>query len=87
MSSFEPLTWEEFIYRLSALGFNYDPPSNSWLRADGAAAAEEALRDLHKYWPSFINAILKLYAEGKKQVSVECSWENGAFVARLRAME
>ena len=87
MSALKLLTWEEFVYELSNLGFKYSKGTCSWHRLDGAAASDEALRDLHKYWPSLIGPVLKLYAEGKKTVSVECSWENEAFVARLRAVE
>ena len=31
------LTWEQFIYEISALGFVYDKRSHSWKREDGAA--------------------------------------------------
>ena len=87
MSALVIKSWEEFIYELSSLGFIFDKSTNSWHREDGAAASDEAMRDLHAVWPVFASAALKLYAEGKKTVSVECSWENEAFVARLRAVE
>lgn len=87
MSAVLNLTWEEFLYELSALGFVYDKPSHSWRRQDGAAASDEALRDLHSCWPIFLSAALRLWSEGYKTVSVESAWENGVFVARLRAVE
>jgi len=87
MSALLLMTWEEFLYELSALGFTYNKNSHTWQRADGACASDEALRDLHKHWPVFISAALKLWADGNKTVSVESSWENDAFVARLRAVE
>ena len=87
MSAIHLMSWEEFIYRLSALGFVFDAAAHCWRHENGAVAADEALRDLHKIWPVFASAALKLYAEEKKTVSVESSWENGAFVARLKAVE
>jgi len=81
------LTWEQFLYELSALGFSYDKRDHSWKRADGAAASDEALRDLHTHWPVFLSAALKLWSEGKKTVSVETAWEDNVLVARLRAVE
>ena len=79
------MTWEEFIYELSALGFVYHKHGWCWKREDGAIASDEALRDLHKNWPILMSAALRLYAEGAKSVSVECNWENGVFVTRLRS--
>jgi hypothetical protein len=87
MSALLVMSWEQFIYELSSLGFVYDKTTNSWDRVDGAAASDEALRDLHAHWPVLASAALKLYAEGKKTVSVESAWETGAFVARLKAVE
>jgi hypothetical protein len=81
------LTWEQFLYELSNLGFHYSKASNAWEREDGAVASDEALRDLHSHWPVFLSAALKLWSEGKKTVSVEVAWEDDAFVARLRAVE
>jgi len=80
------LTWEQFLYELSALGFNYDKSGHSWKRADGAAASDEALRDIHAHWPVFVTGALKLWAEGAKTVSIEVNWESGALVARLKAV-
>lgn len=81
------LTWEEFLYELSALGFTYSKADRSWRREDGAAASDEALRDLHNLWPLHASAALKLWSEGHKTVAVECSWENGVFISRLKAVE
>ena len=63
MSALHLLTWEEFIYELSALGFRYVKSSRAWYRPDGACASDEALRDLHAHWPVHASAALKLYAE------------------------
>ena len=82
------MSWEQFLYELSALGFSYHKPSRSWRRADdGAAASDEALRDLHATWPAFLTAALRLWREGKKTVGVETTWEGETLVARLRAVE
>ena len=81
------MTWEEFIYELSALGFIYDKGLRCWKREDGAIASDEALRDLHTHWPILMSAALRLYVEGAKSISVECNWERNVFVARLRAGE
>jgi len=93
MSVLKLMTWEEFIYEFSALGFRYNKGTRSWHRytssgvPDGASASDEALRDLHAHWPVMLSAALKLFAEGKKTVSVECGWENDSFVARLKVVE
>ena len=87
MSALVIKSWEEFIYKLSSLGFVFDKSTQSWHRRDGASIADESLRDLHATWPVFASAALKLYAEGKKTICVESSWENNTFVARLRAVE
>lgn len=81
------LTWEQFIYEISALGFVYDKRSHSWKREDGAAVCDEALRDIHTHWPVFVSAMLKLWAEGAKMMAIESSWENRSFVARLKVVE
>jgi hypothetical protein len=81
------LTWEQFLYELSAQGFCYDKHSHSWQRKDGACASDESLRDLHTHWPVLVTAALRLWQEGNKTVSVETGWENGSFVARLKAVE
>ena len=81
------MTWEEFLYEFSALGFSYNKNAHAWRREDGACASDEALRDLFAHWPIMLSAALKLWSEGKRTVSVESSWENGAFVARLKAVE
>jgi len=79
------MTWEEFIYELSALGFVYDKRDRSWKREDGVAACDEALRDLHRNWPAMMGAVLHLYAEGSKTVYIEFNREGNTFVARLRS--
>lgn len=81
------LTWEEFIYEMSALGFRYDKDDNSWRRADGAIASDESLRDLHNYWPVLASAALKLWENGAKIIAVEARWEAEAFVSRVMAVE
>lgn len=81
------LTWEQFIYELSALGFNYNKTDHCWRRDDGASASDEALRDLYTHWPVLVSAALRLWGEGKRTVSIETAWENEVFVARLRAVE
>jgi len=86
-SALRLMTWEEFLYAFMSLGFRYESDSLSWKRSDGASASDEALRDLHKTWPVFLSAALKLWAEGKKTVSIESAWENDTFVGRLRAVE
>ena len=81
------MSWEAFLYELSALGFSYDKKSHAWRREDGACASDEALRDLHTHWPIMLTAALKLWSEGKRTVCIESAWEDGIFVARLRAVE
>jgi hypothetical protein len=81
------LTWEQFLYELSALGFNYDKCDHVWRNESGAAVTDEALRDIHAHWPVFISAALKLWSDGAKMICIETNWENGVFVARLRVVE
>ncbi len=81
------LTWEEFIYELSALGFSYCKEDRSWRRPNGALASDEALRDLHDHWPVLLSAALKLWEKGAKIVAVESGWEEDALVARLKVVE
>jgi hypothetical protein len=81
------MTWEEFVYELSALGFVYSKEDRSWRREDGAMASDEALRDIHTHWPVLMSAALQLYAEGAKTISVEFNRDGQDFVTRLRTVE
>ena len=85
MSAINLLTWEEFIYELSALGFVYDKRSRAWKREDGASASDESLRDIHANWPIMLSAALHLYSEGAKTIYIEFNREGSVFVARLRS--